>query len=90
MDTSCNSTYRLRYWNKLSTEFGFPIIRTLQQYLPFTVLKLTREEIEDKKVEVISCNSTYRLRYWNDKIGPDFLKSKPRLQQYLPFTVLKL
>ena len=39
---SCNSTYRLRYWNE--TDVVIDIQRMdieLQQYLPFTVLKLT-------------------------------------------------
>ena len=34
----------------------------LQQYLPFTVLKL--DVLADEFPE-LSCNSTYRLRYWN-------------------------
>ena len=35
----CNSTYRLRYWNVKALAF-WPCSTTLQQYLPFTVLKL--------------------------------------------------
>ena len=39
--SGCNSTYRLRYWNATNNFFilfSFPSM--LQQYLPFTVLKL--------------------------------------------------
>ena len=35
---SCNSTYRLRYWNSNTIESPYAL--SLQQYLPFTVLKL--------------------------------------------------
>ena len=37
---SCNSTYRLRYWNFIRWSTMFRKQRKLQQYLPFTVLKL--------------------------------------------------
>ena len=37
---SCNSTYRLRYWNLVTPEGREIDMFTLQQYLPFTVLKL--------------------------------------------------
>ena len=60
----------------------------LQQYLPFTVLKL--DTSSSQRQFFMSCNSTYRLRYWNIlSIEVDVLKSLWRLQQYLPFTVLK-
>ena len=36
----------------------------LQQYLPFTVLKLSSVQ-HCYWHELTSCNSTYRLRYWN-------------------------
>ena len=40
-NTSCNSTYRLRYWNEISYALRIIYIKFwLQQYLPFTVLKL--------------------------------------------------
>ena len=35
----------------------------LQQYLPFTVLKLCKATLEHKCLLVHRCNSTYRLRY---------------------------
>ena len=36
----------------------------MQQYLPFTVLKLSKSK-GYKSNDIFSCNSTYRLRYWN-------------------------
>ena len=60
---SCNSTYRLRYWNSITHKFSDNIFR-LQQHLPFTVLKHGNipQDISDM---IYGCNSTYRLRYWN-------------------------
>ena len=53
--SGCNSTYRLRYWNRWfgaeSTCSGFVV--KLQQYLPLAVLKLT-EEIVDAVQEAMS------------------------------------
>ena len=37
----------------------------LQQYLPFTVLKLYNNWLSNGCKKFTSCNSTYRLRYWN-------------------------
>ena len=62
----------------------------LQQYLPFTVLKLTREYTTLASTIFTCCNSTYRLRYWNFIFNfSDFAEFIFKLQQYLPFTVLK-
>ena len=107
----CNSTYRLRYWNLLIffnkscnswvatvlTVYGIETlppsgvnnnwVRLLQQYLPFTVLKLTL--ILFSIIPIYSCNSTYRLRYWNLRSAISFFNVLLKLQQYLPFTVLK-
>ena len=41
------------------------ILRTLQQYLPFTVLKLNCVVFLISTTFFVCCNSTYRLRYWN-------------------------
>ena len=85
---SCNSTYRLRYWN-IPPQYVWRNSGVLQQYLPFTVLKriyLTGIST----VSSISCNSTYRLRYWNlSSTGDSIIRGVISLQQYLPFTVLK-
>ena len=85
---SCNSTYRLRYWNLLPirtlsllnlevatvlTVYGietngledqYKYYVTLQQYLPFTVLKPS-SLLQPQSSHDGCCNSTYRLRYWN-------------------------
>ena len=62
--SSCNSTYRLRYWNettkiqrakyphKVATVLTACGIETLLLLLLWLLLR-------------IGCNSTYRLRYWN-------------------------
>ena len=60
---SCNSTYRLRYWNIKFAVSPFFDISKLQQYLPFTVLKLPLVSVNT--IFWYCCNSTYRLRYWN-------------------------
>ena len=62
--SSCNSTYRLRYWNLIlaSNSCVFLLVATV----------LTVYGIETVRIWDIffgypwaSCNSTYRLRYWN-------------------------
>ena len=59
----CNSTYRLRYWNKYKSGVSISGGR-LQQYLPLAVLKLATNFLILVCLDQ-SCNSTYRLRYWN-------------------------
>ena len=110
---SCNSAYRLRYWNFRIEVSRYISTNELQQCLPFTVLKLNDCFIISVSNDD-SCNSAYRLRYWNYNTSPSFNSPccnsayrlrywnspKPRirpfstsfgvLQQYLPFTVLKL
>ena len=64
---SCNSTYRLRYWNLATHSVnGRMVGSVLQQYLPFTVLKQPSYLENDSRLR---CNSTYRLRYWNCREG---------------------
>ena len=41
------------------------LFQKLQQYLPFTVLKLSK--LLGIIVITLCCNSTYRLRYWNQR-----------------------
>ena len=87
----CNSTYRLRYWNRFKVVECEQFNSLLQQYLPFTVLKLTDESVGEELDFLAGCNSTYRLRYWNpSKSSPANCFMISALQQYLPFTVLKL
>ena len=66
---SCNSTYRLRYWNSGTTRSKPDNSDWLQQYSPFTVLKPTFLTTCEVLVDCIGCNSTYRLRYWNHIFG---------------------
>ena len=60
---SCNSAYRLRYWNSIVMPPTAAPIWTLQQRLPFTVLKLPSSHFW--RLALSRCNSAYRLRYWN-------------------------
>ena len=92
---SCNSTYRLRYWNPEHAEsYRVFRIKPLQQYLPFTVLKLNRIRIRTRW-SLHSCNSTYRLRYWNHWILCRILglllscNSTYRLRYWNDLTLLK-
>ena len=80
---SCNSAYRLRYWNRLQDVVSYADERLkLQQCLPFTVLKLKDIDvfcIDIVDNNILGCNSAYRLRYWNTKnINPSVSKSEPR------------
>ena len=60
----CNNTYRLRYWNTMSTVLLFQLISALQQHLPLAVLKHSTVTFA-MYFGVVRCNNTYRLRYWN-------------------------
>ena len=62
--SSCNSTYRLRYWNVTTDCIALISPLWLQQHLPFTVLK-QYHALAYNLFFVSCCNSTYRLRYWN-------------------------
>ena len=83
---SCNSTYRLRYWNDIIPPKPIFKILRLQQYLPLAVLKLV--PLVDLLLYRKCCNSTYRLRYWNSTRLTS-LNIFATLQQYLPLAVLK-
>ena len=86
-----NSTYRLRYWNRQCVYLIRLKVRSLQQYLPFTVLKPWQCAYRTYWYKSFCYNSTYRLRYWNGyKIRLWSCYLRLSLQQYLPFTVLKL
>ena len=85
---SCNSTYRLRYWNWVLKKRRKKLMNELQQHLPLAVLKLTLTETFLFPGN-ISCNSTYRLRYWNLNYI-SYIYHFRSLQQHLPLAVLKL
>ena len=85
---SCNSTYRLRYWNWVKTATKFVGRQALQQYLPFTVLK--------RKSRLFCVQHTQQLQQYLPftvlklKDAEEYMKrGDNKLQQYLPFTVLK-
>ena len=86
IDLSCNSAYRLRYWNCTRYSIISNYIVKLQQCLPLAVLK--QHKISRYFVIFRCCNSAYRLRYWNRKARA-FFTSSLRLQQCLPLAVLK-
>ena len=61
---SCNSTYRLRYWNSAT------FLRPPNKPLVATVLTVYGIETGYRSqscclLGLVRCNSTYRLRYWN-------------------------
>ena len=62
------------------------IIPMLQQYLPFTVLKLVNTILEVKIIYVATVLTVYGI----ETLVLAFLATTILLQQYLPFTVLKL
>ena len=86
-DQSCNSTYRLRYWNRANK------IWTSKIYKVATVL--TACGIETIKYSLSRsifnscCNSTYRLRYWNGIRNAKYCSIDIKMRQCLPFSVLK-
>ena len=85
---SCNSAYRLRYWNSIIIPITAGATVKLQQCLPFTVLK--PDILNSNRPYFCSCNSAYRLRYWNIPTTVIIIVVARPLQQCLPFTVLKL
>ena len=85
---SCNSTYRLRYWNEYPRILLRQNIYLLQQYLPFTVLKLhlpNQPYLYQTEVATVLTVYGIETRMLIEKYFPD----QGLLQQYLPFTVLK-
>ena len=85
---SCNSTYRLRYWNLHWTAGRYGQFWELQQYLPFTVLK--RKQTSHFYILLYIKLQQYLpftvLKLLNISALWDI---SIKLQQYLPFTVLK-
>ena len=59
----------------------------LQQYLPFTVLKLFKSNSSKTKFLVATVPTVYGIETKND--GTEGTANEIALQQYLPFTVLK-
>ena len=64
-EKSCNSAYRLRYWNNtLCRDTLGDVHKMLQQCLPLAVLKQCYKYHRSHFL-MARCNSAYRLRYWN-------------------------
>ena len=60
---SCNSTYRLRYWNSVSPA---SVVSNTSCCNSTYRLRYWNTTIFNRYMHVfLSCNSTYRLRYWN-------------------------
>ena len=67
---SCNSAYRLRYWNRLQDVVSYADERLkLQQYLPFTVLKLNGTLATSIKLKVATALTIYGVcwRIWGTR-----------------------
>ena len=84
---SCNSTYRLRYWNFWSHFCNNDSSTMVATAL--TVYGIETRQIWNIIILTNSCNSTYRLQYWNCNFLESGFRILVGLQQYLPFTVLK-
>ena len=85
----CNSAYRLRYWNNRSVSSNNFNLRSLQQCLPFTVLKRSiLTSIYTNFSQVATVLTVYGIETVNDSWSRNRYCQK--LQQCLPFTVLKL
>ena len=65
---SCNSTYRLRYWNVLNFHFIFLLSKIVATVLTACGIE-TSSQLKEISLFSFSCNSTYRLRYWNSSGG---------------------
>ena len=87
---SCNSAYRLRYWNPIWCSSIKRIVEKLQQCLPFTVLKHSIVSPPFTTcISVATVLTVYGIEtYSNDKALE--AQRLEELQQCLPFTVLKL
>ena len=77
---SCNSTYRLRYWNKdISLKI---MIQSLDVATALTVYGIETPLLFCcQQLRLLCCNSAYRLRYWNTlllttRFAHDFRSSK--------------
>ena len=61
---SCNSAYRLRYWNKFCNRCWNSLLRIVATVL--TACGIETMSIRNLiKQKAARCNSAYRLRYWN-------------------------
>ena len=63
-EDSCNSAYRLRYWN-LVDDHRWIAYYTVATVLTACGIETGKNGVRDTKPTHVSCNSAYRLRYWN-------------------------
>ena len=61
---SCNSTYRLRYWN-LACSISLSKKHKVATVLTVYGIETNQQIGSSGSNPVVCCNSTYRLRYWN-------------------------
>ena len=87
--SSCNSTYRLRYWNNANLIPSSDTPRSVATVLTACGIETWLTLTASVSFSPRRCNSTYRLRYWNLNVGRGTVRSI-LLQQYLPLAVLKL
>ena len=85
---SCNSTYRLRYWNNITNNLTSTIKDSCNSTYRLRYWNATPVSTPLITWLPACCNSTYRLRYWNLLLILSTSLDSP-LQQYLLFTVLK-
>ena len=85
---SCNSAYRLRYWNDNSVAKFFAAKDKVATVLTACGIETEHPLEEFEALMQLRCNSAYRLRYWNSSAA----STRPfaKLQQCLPLAVLKL
>ena len=85
---SCNSTYRLRYWNKLDAVASSMDWKRCNSTYRLRYWNMSFKF--DLNPIISRCNSTYRLRYWNwTRYSTIINTASDKLQQYLPLAVLK-
>ena len=87
---SCNSAYRLRYWNQIEdTHVLYPFFECCNSAYRLRYWN-TLQALSLAVTTLSRCNSAYRLRYWNLIVNTACNAVMVKLQQCLPFTVLKL
>ena len=85
---SCNSAYRLRYWNSLNIRKEYitwflPCCNSAYR-LRYWNCGWTSSQCTPN---TSCCNSAYRLRYWNNPFGSSDIAKIVELQQCLPLAV---
>ena len=84
---SCNSAYRLRYWNEPKVRVGIPNIGSCNSAYRLRHWNNNQEAITDNTFIVATVLTVYGIE--TILIAVMFYTNTFELQQYLPFTVLK-